>query len=239
MIVPFCHVKHNHFRMLSLYGGGFGGWTHAMSHLVGFHAVPAQTVMIESDLLACIGYSVSHGVPIINGYSKLPVNLMHKVFTGCAIHANAVSDTWIEAIAAWHPNLITVSAPCRPWSAASESKGLAGQEGVLLPETMFQCRLLQPSYVGLEQVSGFQLHPHKRFVLKTIYMTGFTLLWSQCLDLSHFGPVHRSRWLALLKRVDGIPPCDMIPMHVPDLPDHTPKTFQALFPIRQWFGFQA
>ena len=136
-------------------------------------------------------------------------------------------------MAAWHVNLITISASCPPWSGASKAKGLECADGMLLPETMFQCRILQPDLIGIEQVGGFQGHQHKHHVMKTIYMTGFMIVWSRVIDLSHFGPVKRSRWLALLKRASAQAPCDMISISLPVLPEHTPLTFEAVLSFAQ------
>jgi site-specific DNA-cytosine methylase len=233
VIIPFHQKKHDHFRMLSLYGGGYGGWSYAMSHLAGFHMVEATTVMIDSSMEACVNYCLNHGVPLINGYYDLPADLMTRMSTGCAIHGNATSDTWIKAMADWHANLITISSPCPPWSGAAKARGLNCAEGMLLPETMFQCRILQPSMVGIEQVGGFQSHQHKHHVLKTFYMTGFNVVWSRVVDLATFGPVKRSRWLALLRLANPNAPCDAIPFRLPDLPEHTPKSFEAVLPFAQ------
>ena len=233
LVVPFSHMKHDHMRMLSLFGGGIGGWSYALSHLAGFHAVPSTAVMIENDLTACIGFCINHDTPLVNGFYEIPSNLMSKMNTGCAIHANVSTHYWLPAMAAWHPNFITVSAPCTPWSAAAKGPGLTSVPGLLLPESLFQCRFLQPDMIGLEQVAGFNMHEHKHAVLKTIYMIGYTVAWSKVVDLLTFGPVRRSRWLALLRRVDAYAPCDAPVLNFPSMPMHTPRTFDACLPFAQ------
>ena len=83
VVIPFHQKQHQDFRMLSLYGGGFGGWSYAMWHLSGFHMIEATTVMIDSSMEACINYCVNHGVPLINGYYNLPKDLMTRLHWMC------------------------------------------------------------------------------------------------------------------------------------------------------------
>ena len=203
--IPINASHDRHVHVLSFFGGGFGGWTYGMKHLSAFHGVPAQVVAIESDLLACANYAANHDVPIINGYLPVSETLMNHMPKGCVIHGNVLSNQWMQAMAKWHPNILTISPPCQPWSGAGNSKGLATIDGMCFPEAILQARFLQPETIGIEQVTGFNTHDHRALVMKTISMIGYAVKWSKNIDFSFCGPVSRSRWIAILQRVCDIP----------------------------------
>ena len=210
-VIPIRNTADDHVHMLSLFGGGFGGWTYGMKHLCAYHGISAQIVAVESDLIACANYAANHDVPIVNGYATLPSNLMQQMPKGCVIHGNVLSTTWIEPIAEWHPQILTISAPCQPWSGAGHAKGLLSAEGLSFPEALLQARLLQPEVIGLEQVTGFNTHEQRSHVIKVISMIGYAINWSRSFDFAVCGPVTRSRWIALLHRISDIPPIDRCP----------------------------
>ena len=182
-----------------------------MKHLCAYHGISAQIVAVESDLIACANYAANHDVPIVDGYATLPSNLMQQMPKGCVIHGNVLSTTWIEPIAEWHPQILTISAPCQPWSGAGHAKGLLSAEGLSFPEALFQARLLQPEVIGLEQVTGFNTHEQRSHVIKVISMIGYAINWSRSFDFAVCGPATRSRWIALLHRISDIPPIDRCP----------------------------
>jgi len=210
-VIPIKDPEDDHVHMLSFFGGGFGGWTYGMKHIGAYHGISTKVVAIESDLLACINYAANHDVPIVNGYAPLPINMMQRMPKGCVIHGNVLSSTWMAPVATWHPNIVTISAPCQPWSGAGAEKGLACPEGLCFPESLLQARLLQPEVIGLEQVTGFNSHDQRAMVIKVISMIGYAINWSRSFDFAACGPVHRSRWIAILKRVSEIPPVDSCP----------------------------
>ena len=185
----------------------------------------------ESDLLACANYAINHRVPILNGFENLPVNAFHDLTYGGVVHASAVSYNWMDAASAWHPNIITISSPCQQWSGAGHGKGLYSMEGLLLPESICMSRFLQPEFIAVEQVSGFACHDHKHKVMQTISMCGYQVVWSRTVDLAWFGPLNRSRWLALLQRVVDMPPVDAPVLHFPTMSNWIPNNYDALFPF--------
>ena len=210
-VIPIKDPEDDPVHMLSFFGGGFGGWTYGMKHIGAYHGISTKVVAIESDFLACINYAANHDVPIVNGYAPLPINMMQRMPKGCVIHGNVLSSTWMAPVATWHPNIVTISAPCQPWSGAGAEKGLACPEGLCFPESLLQARLLQPEVIGLEQVTGFNSHDQRAMVIKVISMIGYAINWSRSFDFAACGPVHRSRWIAILKRVSEIPPVDSCP----------------------------
>eukprot|EP00435_Cladocopium_sp_Y103_P070880 s44_g36.t1 len=187
--------------------------------------------MIDSDLQACAAYCINHKVTVFDA-NTLPVNFVDLVGHGCAIHGDAASHAWLPAIAKWNPEIITLSSPCQPWSKASTGRGLSCSDGMLLIEGLLQSRWLQPSAICLEQVSGFSSHDHKAMVMKVISMIGYAICWSKSSDLSHFAPVHRARWLAVLRKVTDATPCISPTIRIPEADPCNPKDFQALFAFR-------
>ena len=218
-------------KVLSLFGGGFGGWSYAMKHLSKTKHLSCTSIAVESDLLACANYAINHRVPILNGFENLPVNAFHDLTYGGVVHASAVSYNWMDAASAWHPNIITISSPCQQWSGAGHGKGLYSMEGLLLPESICMSRFLQPEFIAVEQVSGFACHDHKHKVMQTISMCGYQVVWSRTVDLAWFGPLNRSRWLALLQRVVDMPPVDAPVLHFPTMSNWIPNNYDALFPF--------
>eukprot|EP00435_Cladocopium_sp_Y103_P042424 s126_g11.t1 len=184
--------------------------------------------MIDSDLQACATYCLNHKVTVFDA-NALPDNFANMIGHGCALHGDATSQTWLPAIAEWNPEIVTLSSPCQPWSKASTGRGLACFDGMLMIEGLLQSRWLQPAAICLEQVSGFCSHDHKAMVMKVISMIGYAICWSKSSDLSHFAPVHRARWLAVLRRVTTTTPCESPTIKIPDANLCTPNDFQALF----------
>ena len=229
VIIPISEKHEKEMRILSLFGGGYGGWTYA-AHVLAKLGVPCQVVAVESNLKACLNYSINHVVPIINGYERVPEGLLDNLKKGCVIHGNAVSSLWVPAVAKWSPNIITISSPCPPWSLAGIGKGMNCADGLLLPESLFQARWMQPDYICIEQVAGFQHHHHKRFLMKTIAMIGYAVIWSSVVDLAHVGPVSRTRWLAILKKVSNQSLLDKPSFCISHIERHTPRTFDSILP---------
>ena len=219
-VIPIHASKDDHVHMLSFFGGGFGGWTYGMKHLCAYHGISAQIVAIESDLTACTNYAANHDVPIVNGYDDLPANLMTRMPKGCVIHGNVLATTWMNSMAEWHPDILTISAPCQPWSGAGHAKGLATPDGLAFPEALLQARLLQPEVIGLEQVTGFNTHEQRATVIKVISMIGYAINWSRSFDYAVCGPVTRSRWIALLNKICDIPPVDWCPRSLKPFSNH-------------------
>ena len=227
-MIPITPKTSEELRVFSFFGGGVGGWTYAINHLSAFHGVHAKTVLIDSDLQACASYCLNHQATVFDA-DHLPDNFEAVIGHGCALHGNAASLSWVPAIAKWNPHLVTLSSPCQPWSKASTCRGLASMDGMLFVEGLMQSRWLQPDVICLEQVSGFPSHDHKAMVLKVISMIGYAITWSKTSDLSHFAPVHRPRWLAVLRKVTEHMPCVSPTIRIPEADECTPESFQALF----------
>eukprot|EP00438_Fugacium_kawagutii_P005145 Skav207839 [mRNA] locus=scaffold3025:79789:83796:+ [translate_table: standard] len=96
--------------------------------------------------------------------------------------------------------VLTLSAPCPPWSNASSQSGLFDPLGLLLPQAILTLRILRPSVVVVEQVNGFASHSHKQLCIDCFKHVGYSLKWFRILDASVFGACERMRWLGLAVR---------------------------------------
>ena len=89
---------------------------------------------------------------------------------------------------------------------------------------------MQPDYICIEQVAGFKHHNHKQFFMKTVAMIGYAVIWSSVIDLAHVGPVSRTRWLALLKKVSNQSLLDKPSFCISHVEKQTPRTFDSILP---------
>eukprot|EP00438_Fugacium_kawagutii_P000765 Skav229099 [mRNA] locus=scaffold92:313791:319370:- [translate_table: standard] len=216
-------------HVLECFGGGYGGWKFALSHLKQCHDLPVQVISIENCALTCCCFAATHDVPIFNGHATLSADFFEHLPTDCILWADAAARTWLRAIAKWHPTIMCVSAPCPPWSAATDAKGLSCPEGMLLPECLMQAKWLKPEYILIEQVAGFHRHRHKKHVIQVLHNAGYVHTFSRVFDLSHCAPAHRPRWLAIFRRADVKPsnvPFDVMQSRVAT----TPMQFDVILP---------
>ena len=106
------------------------------------------------------------------------------------------SSLW-EAAAVWGPEIITISAPCPPWSGAAAQRGLHSLDGQLLFRSIALCKLLRPKLILIEQVAAFHAHPHRHWIQKALWFAGYQLRFSHVSELGDVMPVRRARWLGI------------------------------------------
>ena len=202
LVMPVNLNPEGPIRCLELFAGGFGGWKQAFKLISDFTKQDFQICAIEIDRQAAFSYAVAHDALLVNGSSKLPVDLLVSTDRDVIIHGDVLADNWLQSVSHWGPELVCVSAPCPPWSSASHGPGLSCSQGQLLSESLGLIKLLRPRMVLLEQVSGFSSHPHFDLIIKQIRWCGHVLHWSRVVDAKEICPVSRSRWLALMRRID-------------------------------------
>eukprot|EP00438_Fugacium_kawagutii_P014627 Skav234628 [mRNA] locus=scaffold171:195924:199841:+ [translate_table: standard] len=147
---------------------------------------------------------------------------------------------WLEAVSNWHPELVTISSPCVPWSTGGLERGLFTADGMLLPEALSICKFLQPRIVMLEQVAGIGSHAHLKIIVKTAHWAGYVVKFARIADVQAISPVKRSRWLAILTRAED-PMVHSLPMIFWDIVESlTPENIDAIggFPFDQYEQLQ-
>ena len=202
LILPVTSKPEGPLRCLELFAGGFGGWRQALHLLTDFSEQSFQVCAVEIDHQAAFSYAIAHDALMVNGSSKLPNDLLVSTGKDIIIHGDVLSENWLQPVACWSPEIVCLSAPCPPWSNASRGPGLTSQDGQLLSESLGIIKLLRPRLVLIEQVSGFSSHPHFELIMKQIRWCGYVVHWSRLIDAKGICPVSRSRWLALLRRIN-------------------------------------
>ena len=159
-----------------------------------------QTVAIDEDFRTCLQYAVTHDALLIEASQGKPKFDICKYEKDVIFHASVEDDSWISMVAQWGVHLVTISAPCPPWSGAGQQEGLFSDQGCLLPHMILRCRQLRPYMILLEQVSSFASHAHKNLCLDVLKHVGYKMVWQKVIDSAEFGGVTRLRWLALAVR---------------------------------------
>ena len=110
-----------------------------------------STLAIDNDLDAAFAYAVGFDVPLANGMRKVDPSLARQ-FNNLVVLADVSVDLRLELASAWEPDLVTISAPCQPWSTASSASGLFSAMGQVLFRALTACKLLRPRMIAHEQV---------------------------------------------------------------------------------------
>ena len=182
--------------VLELCAGGFGGWKKSCTFLADHFDFPSRVMSVESSLSVAWNFAVSNGVPLLHG--DCDVSVSDPLFAGgLVVHADNCETSWLRLAAAWSPEVVTISAPCGPWSSAGFTEGLGSSDGLVLAESIAVCKLLKPAAIILEQVPGFASHQHKADVLKLLRWAGYTLKFAKVIDAGSRCAATRSRWIAI------------------------------------------
>ena len=200
MVLPLKEQLHEDIHVFETFAGGYGGWKVATKVLKNMYDMPIKTVALDESLNACLHYALAHNALLLEIIKCDPKTDLSKIGHDVIIRADADDDAWIPLLAKWRVDLMTISAPCQPWSGAGSSVGLDSDVGCLLPSMILRCRILRPHVVLLEQVNGFSTHRHKNMCLEVLKHVGYQILWQRVLDASEYGGVTRLRWLALAIR---------------------------------------
>eukprot|EP00438_Fugacium_kawagutii_P035676 Skav231661 [mRNA] locus=scaffold823:182260:186903:- [translate_table: standard] len=230
LLLPFHEGEHDSLHVFEPYGGGYGGWSFAGRFIQKHTKIPFQFATVEADFQAIQHFASQHDCIVWDGSLRIPHDALEGIAANVAIHASVTQDTWKEALTNWGIDIMTVSAPCPPWSNASNKAGLRSSDGILLPLSFLLLRQLRPKAVVIEQVKGFGSHPQKQHVLDCLKHVGYKLCWSRVIDAAGFGGSTRSRWLGLAIRIHAhdvdFTRIDMWPR----ISQLTPQTIGAILP---------
>lgn len=197
VVLPVKVPSRDKLHILEMFSGGYAGWKHASRLIKDLFHVQMQTVAIDSDLDACKYYAMSHDALLLDAFnSKLPMNL-DSWKDDFVLHCDVENDDWLPAICNWGVHLLSISAPCPPWSGASKGTGLFSDQGCLLPAAIMRCRQIRPLVVMLEQVNAFATHQHKNLCIDALKHVGYQVIFQRVVDSAGFGGVTRLRWLAI------------------------------------------
>ena len=201
--VPLRKSSTTKIRLLEMFAGGFGGWHRASQFLQGLSPLRFQTVGLEIDLNIAATYAISHSACLLKSLQDAPRTVLANSQDNWIIVTDVSSHEWQPIVGEFSPDIVAISAPCKPWSGASSSPGLFRSDGVLLISAILACRWFRPKCIMLEQVSAFATHPHKTWVVKTLMHIGYVVSWQKVIELSDQSPTKRARWLAVATRVNA------------------------------------
>eukprot|EP00438_Fugacium_kawagutii_P026375 Skav206096 [mRNA] locus=scaffold2150:244849:248958:- [translate_table: standard] len=165
---------------------------------------------------------MTHECPIVNAYKPLPRNLFRDLKGDIALHGDIDSQNWWGAVGEWGMDILTLSAPCPPWSGASNGPGLSSDQGQLLPLGILVARVFRPLIILVEQVQGFSTHAHRSHCVAVFRHIGYSMKWHRVIEASDFGGARRKRWLAFAIR--------QFPPTIPDSPFRMWPTLTQLTP---------
>ena len=228
VVVPCIDKPTGPIRVLELFAGGYGGWANAL-RVLKQQGNPAQIVALDHDLEACKNYAISHNAVLVNGMRVLDTNLFVGNSLDFIVHADVTDHHWLRAIGKWAPEVMVVSSPCPPWSHASTGAGVESPEGSLMMQSIAIAKIIRPRAILLEQVNGFNDHPHKTFLVRLFRWAGYSIHWARVIDAVAWCGANRKRWLAMLIKIGDemiLPmPFEMWP-YVHQLP--TPESLDAV-----------
>ena len=202
LIIPVGLPCPDRLHVLDLFSGGYGGWHVACSFLADVCHFPVQVVGVDSSLPAAFQHCISHGSVLVPGDGHLPAGIFRNCTHDFFIVGDAESCSWLPEVGLWRPDVVCISSPCPPWSCAGLGHGLHSADGRLMLRAIAICRLLQPSFICAEQVFSFASHEHMQFVMAVLSWAGYAVVWAKVADLADQGPVARSRWLCLARRIE-------------------------------------
>ena len=189
--------------VLEQFAGGFGGWSFAQEVLKPFVQTEPRRVAIETNLKYSVQFALNHHHTIVGDVESLPPNFLHCHSKDVLFIADVESHQWQQQIQ-WSSQAIwTLSSPCQSWSSAGYQTGLNSQNGRILIHSISQARIFKPTFLGIEQVSGFARHPHFGLVKRILRWANYVLVFERVLELSDVTAVRRQRWLALYVHADA------------------------------------
>eukprot|EP00438_Fugacium_kawagutii_P016386 Skav210368 [mRNA] locus=scaffold1357:254099:258043:- [translate_table: standard] len=186
---------------LEFYAGGAGGWKSATKFLQDhFGDTCFSTIAIEHDLELATTYALTHSANMINTCSELsPHAFMEE--SNWVVVADVSDPRWQSAICHWQVDVCSISSPCPPWSGANTAPGLLHPNGLLLLRSILDCRFWRPHMILIEQVPGFAIHDHRKWIERALHMIGYKLLWHRTMNVSSVLRTNRPRWLAVAVRI--------------------------------------
>ena len=186
---------------LEMFAGGFAGWTGATKIFEKIMPVHFQTVGLEIEDHVARTCALNHHAAFVKPCCMLAADIISH-FDGTWILCVDVCDqSWLPCVSTWNIDVATLSFPCQPWSGAAEGPGFHDLNGQLLIHAILQLRWLRPRCICLENVPGFQRHPHKAILARILLLAGYKILWERTADIQNHLGVTRPRWLALAVRI--------------------------------------
>ena len=197
-------------RYAEVFSGGFGGWSQAASILAdeGFSLDFKFAIDHDATANKVYGSTFKH-LRVVSSFAEacraFVQDFSKESSSQPLFQADFSEGWWMNFAARTAPDVICASCPCPPWSypnMSSPSSGLLCDIGLLLPETLWKAMLMGARVMIFENVATLKQHPHWPVVVAMFEVFGWKLAWDSILNLSDLIPQNRSRYLAVLVRLD-------------------------------------
>ena len=210
LIAPTPEQTSGPLRCLEFFAGAYGGWKSSLEVLAKYN-IHSQTVGIEIDERASKAYAMTHYANWIGPQVEIPNDWFLTNQENWIWQQDVTNPKILGPLTHWQPHVITISSPCPDWSSAGTAQGLLKPGAKLLFQTVLLSRWIRPMYIALEQVSNFNNHDHKHWILKALHSVGFRLVWQKVCNLGTHAQTNRLRWLGLAQRSsDLVPPVPFV-----------------------------
>ena len=185
-----------------IFSGAFCGWSQAawMVHKAGY---PLHVRwLLDHDASVYDSARMVHARPLARVTNSEELRCQLQGFGDIFVPGCVRDPFWHRLLACPHLGLVATSPPCPPWSTASRGPGLDALDGQLLLHVLAAIEPFQVPCLCLEQVAGFNQHPHYSRIQNAWEEAGYKMVWSRQQDLLDLSPSSRKRFLAVLARKD-------------------------------------
>ena len=155
----------------------FFGWTQAIYGISNEKLNILGGIDCDIDCIKC--YAIAHEAVILpenvhftkqeylrkGGNAKKPI----------AIHAKVQDDNWKQGVVECGFNCLCMSCPCQPFAETSSKGGLFHENGMVTLHAMGFARFARPPRIIVEQVPGFEKHPHFSLFRQSLRFFGYEI----------------------------------------------------------------
>ena len=213
-------------RVFECFAGGVGGWKRAVDVLRPFMNMPVTCIGLDNEWSAVQMYAASHTVKVWDAESTHLHKDTFQAEDEGIIYGDVKSSSWLPGIAAWRPQITTISAPCQAWSGAGARAGLQKATGQAFATSVIKARIIAPQAIAMENVPGIRTHKDFTAIKKMIRWAGYEIAYQKIGDLAQSAATIRARWLAIALRQDQRWPKTL--WQEPKITRETPQTLGVI-----------
>ena len=188
-------------HILELFAGGVGGWKMAGDFICQQFDQKWETVAVDSDIDVAKCYAITHSAHFVKDPAILTRDFLVDNQGHWILGMDVCNQQWFPTVAKWGVDAVVMSPPCPAWSGAVSAPGLSRWDGLLFAKALLLCRWFMPDIICIENVAGFNSHPHFKEVMHILRWLGYRLIFNKIVELADQSPTFRQRFLAVAIRV--------------------------------------
>eukprot|EP00438_Fugacium_kawagutii_P025588 Skav236356 [mRNA] locus=scaffold2008:48933:53508:+ [translate_table: standard] len=193
--------SHQCIHLLEMFAGGFGGWRSAADFITSQLCMGTiRSIAIEHDVQAAMSYAITNHAGFHQSHEPLPPDFFAQHTGDWVLRDDVRSNKWKHATANIGIDMVTISAPCPPWTGANHSPGLSRDDGMLLLESILETRYFRPILLVIEQVSNFAVHPHRAIITRALHWIGYKIVFQRVLNTCDTLKTDRPRFFLVAAR---------------------------------------